>query len=95
MQTEGADKCSKALDTVVQLPEARGLFQESFDRFRDVTCIGLCNWANVHLCLAKKVVEHAAAESKPFKSVEAEFNDHCKQSIAKYNEALGYNGALL
>jgi hypothetical protein len=93
MHTEGAEKCSKALDTVVQLPEAKELLRESFDRFRDVTCIGLSNWANVHLCMAKKLMEHAAQNGKRIKDVEAEFQEHCQSSIQRYNEAIAYNRA--
>jgi hypothetical protein len=95
MQTEGAEKCSRALDTVVQLPEARVLFDEALERFRDVTCIGLCNWANVHLCFAKKLLEAAATGDGGFEAVREEFEEHCAQSTRRYNEALGYNGAAL
>lgn len=94
MQTEGTEKCSRALDTVVQLPEARELFGEALERFRDVTCVGLCNWANVHLCLAKKLLEQAALDdAKRFAGVKEEFEQECQKSVARYNEALGYNGA--
>jgi len=53
---EGWEKCTKAMDSAVQLPEGRALFGEALDRFRDVTCIGFYNWGNVHMCLAKKLV---------------------------------------
>eukprot|EP00892_Ulva_mutabilis_P001101 jgi/Ulvmu1/10992/UM007_0172.1 len=91
MQSEGADACQRALDTVIKLPEAKGLFAESLDRFRDVTCIGLCNWANVHLCHAKKLLEHAAEEGQKPGDIKKEFEEHCKEALKRYNEALGYN----
>ena len=95
MQTEGTEKCSRALDTVVQMPEARDLFSESLDRFRDVTCVGLCNWANVHLCLAKKLLEQAAVdEENRFAGAKSEFESECAKSLQRYKEALGYNGAM-
>ena len=93
MHTEGTERCAKALDTAVQLPEARELFDESFDRFRDVTCVGLCNWANTHVCLGKKLVEAAAAAGGKLDDVRAEFGEHMQQAIKRYNEALGFNGA--
>jgi hypothetical protein len=93
VHTEGAEACQRALDTVVKLPEARQLFDESLDRFRDVTCIGLCNWANVHLCLAKKLMEHAAENGQSAADIKEEFAKHCQESTRRYNEALSYNGA--
>lgn len=95
MQTEGSDACQRALDTVIKLPEAKQLFDESLSRFRDVTCIGLCNWANVHLCHAKKLLEHAAEGGKRPADIKKEFEEHCKEALKRYNEALGYNGALV
>lgn len=82
------------MDTVVKLPKARELFDESLDRFRDVTCIGLCNWANVHLCLAKKLMEHAAENGQKVADIEKAFEEHRAEAIKRYNEALGYNGAV-
>lgn len=81
------------MDTVVKLPEARELFDESLNRFRDVTCIGLCNWANVHLCLAKKLMENAAENGQKASDIKKEFEELCSQAIKRYKEALGYNGA--
>jgi hypothetical protein len=94
VHTEGAEACTRALDTVVKMPEARDLFSESLERFRDVTCIGLCNWANVHLCLAKKLMEHAAENGQSVSDIKKEFDEHCAQATKRYKEALGYNGAL-
>lgn len=94
MQTEGTDACQRALDTVIKLPEAKELFDESLNRFRDVTCIGLCNWANVHLCHAKKLLEHAAEGGKRPSDIKKDFEEHCKEALKRYNEALGYNSAL-
>ena len=94
MQSEGSDACQRALDTVIKLPEAKELFSESLDRFRDVTCIGLCNWANVHLCHAKKLLEHGAEQNKKPNDIKKEFEEHCKEALKRYNEALGYNSAL-
>ena len=93
MQSEGSDACQRALDTVIKLPEAKELFSESLDRFRDVTCIGLCNWANVHLCHAKKLLEHGAEQNKKPNDIKKEFEEHCKEALKRYNEALGYNSA--
>lgn len=93
VHTEGSEACQHALDTIVKLPKARELFDESLDRFRDVTCIGLCNWANVHLCLAKKLMENAAETGQKVSEIRKEFEQHCADAIKRYNEALGYNGA--
>lgn len=93
MQTEGSDACQRALDTVIKLPDAKQLFDESISRFRDVTCIGLCNWANVHLCHAKKLLEHAAEGGKKPADIKKDFEEHCKEALKRYNEALGYNSA--
>lgn len=95
MHTEGVEKCTRALDTVVQLPEAKGLLGEALQRFRDVTCIGLCNWANVHLCLAKKLIEHAAANGTKLADVRADFDEHIASTVQRYKEALSYNGVPL
>jgi hypothetical protein len=92
MHTEGMERCTKALDTVVQLPEGKELLQEALVRFRDVTCMGLCNWANVHLCMAKKLLESAAQHKQPMSEVQAEFDGYIKDTLRRYNEALGYNG---
>jgi hypothetical protein len=94
VHTEGTEACQRSLDTVVKLPKARELFSEALDRFRDVTCIGLCNWANVHLCLAKKLMEHAAENGQSVDDIRKEFEEHCAEAIKRYKEALGYNGAL-
>ena len=94
VHTEGSEACQRALDTVVKLPKARELFDESLGRFRDVTCIGLCNWANVHLCLAKKLMEHAAESGQKVSDIKKEFEEHCTEAIKRYNEALGYNSTL-
>jgi hypothetical protein len=94
VHTEGTEACQRALDTVVKLPQARELFDESLDRFRDVTCIGLCNWANVHLCLAKKLMEHAAENGQTVDDIRKEFEEHCAEAIKRYSEALAYNSVL-
>lgn len=94
VHTEGSEACQRALDTVVKLPEARKLFDESLDRFRDVTCVGLCNWANVHLCLAKKLMENAAETGQKVGDIKKEFEKHCAEAIKRHKEALAYNGAL-
>ena len=75
----------------MKLPESRELFNESFDRFRDVTCIGLYNWGNVHVCLAKKIVEAAASKGLAPADVQAEFDQECAQAMKRYQEALQYN----
>lgn len=92
LQTEGTEKCNRALDAVVRLPEAQELLEEAKDRFRDVTCMGLSNWANVHTCVAKKLAEHAAEEGRGCDNIRTEFDAACAEAIKRYEQALEFNG---
>lgn len=49
------------------------------DRFKDVTCTGLLNWGNVHVCVAHKHLDEAAANGTPLAGVRDKVRASCQQ----------------
>ena len=66
---EGWESCTRAMETTLRSDEALPLFDKAAERFKDVTCTGLLNWGNVHVCIAHKHLDLAAAEGKGVDSV--------------------------
>jgi len=88
---EGWESCTRAMETTLRSDEALPLFDKAAERFKDVTCTGLLNWGNVHVCIAHKHLDLAAAEGKGVDSVTKLAEEEFKKAEAKYKEAFGFN----
>jgi hypothetical protein len=49
---------------VLQSDKALPLFDKAAERFKEVTCTGLLNWGNVHVCKAHKYLDEAVTSGR-------------------------------
>lgn len=55
-----------------------------------VACTGLLNWGNVHVCIAHKHLDEAAAANTPLSEVADVVNKEFDAAEVRYKEALAY-----
>lgn len=88
----GYEKCTQALDLAVQSDKALPLFKASADKFMEVTITGLFNWGNIHVCLARRLVEQAQAQGTPLAQALPLVFKELDEAEKRYKQALEFKG---
>lgn len=86
----GWEACTKAMDSALASEKALPLFTRATDRFKEVTCTGLLNWGNVHICIAHKLLDEAANAGKSMSDVAAELKTNFDEAEKRFNEAMAF-----
>eukprot|EP00803_Ostreobium_quekettii_P008486 evm.model.scf_2126.1 EVM.evm.TU.scf_2126.1 scf_2126:13698-15628(-) len=88
MHNIGVEKCQRALEAAIHSDKALPIFDEAAEKFKEVTCVGLLNWGNVHLCVGHKLAGEAATAGKDAASVEAEVLGWFDKAQGRYDQAM-------
>lgn len=86
----GWDKTQRAMDAALMSDKALPLFARGAERFKEVTCTGLLNWGNVHVCIAHKFLDEAATNGAPLAGVADRVSAEFAEAERRYKEAMAY-----
>lgn len=86
----GWEACTKAMDSALASEKALPLFDRAAERFKEVTCTGLLNWGNVHICIAHKLLDEAANAGKAMSEVQGELTKQFGEAEKHFNEAMAF-----
>jgi len=78
------------MDATLQSDAAGPLFAKAAERFKEVTCTGLLNWGNVHVCVGHKIMDEAAARGASAASVRDAVLSEFAAAEGRYAEAMRF-----
>ncbi|KAK9809941.1 hypothetical protein WJX72_002137 [[Myrmecia] bisecta] len=90
LQELGWDKCQEGLDAALAHDKALPLFEQAADKFAEVTATGLCQWGNVYMCIARRIIDTAAKDGSPLADALPKVVAEHERAEKRFNEALGY-----